>query len=86
MNYPNELLNVSFAFIGYPASRRIIARAYTGAGSTTIPTFPSDEESEGEGNQVNFRSAWRPGQPPRSDCVIKLTRENNKKVGKVVTC
>ena len=65
------------------ATRRIVARAYTGAGSNTINTFPSDEESEDDGNQVNFTSAWRPGQPPRSDCVIKLTKDNNKKVSNV---
>ena len=60
--------------------RRMVPRAYAGAGSNTIHTFPSDEESEDDGNQVNFKSAWRPGQPPRSDCVIKLTKDKNKKV------
>ena len=55
-------------------------RAYAGAGSNTIQTFPSDEESD-DGNQVDFVSAWRPGQPPRSDCVIKLTK--GKEVKKV---
>ena len=53
-------------------------RAYTGAGSNTVQTFPSDEESD-DGNQVDFVSAWRPGQPPRSDCIIKLTKGKEAK-------
>ena len=60
--------------------RRIVGRAYAGAGSKTIQTFPSDEESDDDDGQVNFTSAWRPGQPPRGDCVIKLTKSNNLKV------
>jgi hypothetical protein len=59
-------------------------RAYAGAGSNTIQTFPSDEESEDDGNQVNFVSAWRPGQPPRSDCIIKLTKGKVPKVFKAI--
>ena len=58
-------------------------RAYTGAGSNTVQTFPSDEESD-DGNQVDFVSAWRPGQPPRSDCIIKLTKgKDARKVPKI---
>ena len=60
--------------------RRIVGRAYAGAGSKTIQTFPSDEESDDDDGQVNFTSAWRPGQPPRGDCVIKLTKSNIVKV------
>ena len=58
-------------------------RAYTGAGSNTVQTFPSDEESD-DGNQVDFVSAWRPGQPPRSDCIIKLTKGKETKKVRII--
>ena len=63
--------------------RKVGLRAYTGAGSNTVQTFPSDEESD-DGNQVDFVSAWRPGQPPRSDCIIKLTKGKETKKVRII--
>ena len=52
-----------------------IAKVYTPFGSKAV-AFSSDEEID----NANFKSAWRRGQPPRSDCVIKLTKQNEEKV------
>ena len=51
------------------------ARKYTGAGSQHFDAS-SDEETSGA---VSHRG-WRPGQPPRGDVVVKLTKEKIKPV------
>ena len=59
----------------------LICKRYTGLGSKTVK-FSSDEDSCGsdaDNNNTNFRSAWRKGQPPRSDCVIKLSGAKKEK-------
>ena len=54
-----------------------IAKMYTPKNGSK-PMFSSDEEEEDREDKTNFTSAWRRGQPPRSDCVIKLTKNHTK--------
>ena len=49
-----------------------------GAGSKTLHLDSSDDEREVETEELNI--GWRKGQPPRSDVVVKFTKEKNKKL------
>ena len=53
------------------SSPPVIAKRYSGAGSKTIHFSSDDEDSDG----IDFKSAWRKGQPPRSDCIVKLSNQ-----------
>lgn len=58
-----------------------------GAGSKTLHLDSSEGESEAEAETTSpeLNIGWRKGQPPRSDVVVKFTKEKNQKLlGKLI--
>ena len=52
-----------------------------GAGSKTLHLDSSEGESEAEAETTSeLNIGWRKGQPPRSDVVVKFTKEKNQKL------
>ena len=55
-----------------------------GAGSKTLHLDSSEDEAEAKETE-GLNIGWRKGQPPRSDVVVKFTKEKNQKLlGKLI--